>query len=154
MIAQDTAAWPIPSSLNNEHSRLHIELEAAAKAPGRIGVAARAVAAALHPHFVREEAIALPPLALLGALARGELTPDMRAILPLTDALERELPTMLEEHQAIHRALDELTRASREAGVAEYAELSDKIRLHALSEEQILYPAAVLVGKYMKCRLG
>jgi hypothetical protein len=154
MTAQQATAWPIPSSLQDEHGQLHAQLEAAMKAPGRLGAAARAVAAVLHPHFVREEEIALPPLALLDRLTQGPPTPDMRAILLLTDALKCELPTMLKEHQAIGKALDELARVAREEGAVMYADLSAKIRAHALTEEQILYPAAILVGEYLRSRLS
>ena len=55
----------IPTSLKVEHEELHAELVALTKAPGRVGEAARNVAAQLHPHFVKEEKNALPPLGLL-----------------------------------------------------------------------------------------
>ena len=145
------ASWPIPSSLRDEHDQLHAELEAATRVPGLVGAAARRVATTLHPHFVREEEIALPPLALLEPLSQGILTPDMRAILPLTDALKQELPGMLQEHRLIGEALDELARVAREEAPA-YAELSAKIRAHALNEEQILYPAALLVGEMVRAQ--
>jgi len=145
-----TAAWAIPSSLKDEHVKLHAELEAALNAPGRIGQAARRLAAALHPHFVREEEIALPPLALLQPLSQAPPTPEMLEILQLTDALKRELPEMLREHQAIGKALDELAQVAREEGAPAYAELSARIRAHALNEEQILYPAAILVGELIR----
>ena len=147
-----TATWPIPSSLRDEHDQLHAELEAATRAPGLVGAAARRVAATLHPHFVREEEIALPPLALLEPLSQAPPTPDMQAILPLTDALKHELPTMLQEHRLIGQALDELARAAAEEEAPAYAELSAKIRAHALNEEQILYPAAILVGEMVRAQ--
>jgi len=31
---------------------------------------------------------------------------------------------------------------------------AEKLRLHAAIEEEVLYPAAILVGKYVKQRLG
>jgi hypothetical protein len=61
-----------PASLRTEHEELHRKLAAATKAAGRVGEAARAVIKALHPHFIDEEAFALPPLGLLATLARGE----------------------------------------------------------------------------------
>ena len=94
----------IPSALQVEHRVIHEALLRATKAPGDIGTAARELAGALHDHFVREEEIALPPLGLLAALARGEFTPEMRAVLPMTEALRAELPRMLDEHQAIPAA--------------------------------------------------
>ena len=153
MTTHETTAWAIPSSLQDEHKQLHAELTEATGAPGRVGAAARAVADALHPHFVREEEIALPPLALLGELIREGPTPVMREILPLTDALNRELPAMLKEHQVIGRALDELERVAREEDMGRYVDLAAKIRAHALNEEQILYPAAILVGEFVRSRL-
>jgi hypothetical protein len=62
----------IPDGLRTEHGELHRELLAATKAHGRVGEAARAVAALFHPHFVDEEAFAWPPLVLLAPLAPQE----------------------------------------------------------------------------------
>lgn len=153
MSTAQTMGWAIPTSLKDEHDNLHAELGVALNAPGRIGEAARRVAAELHGHFIREEEIALPPLALLEPLSQRPPTSEMQEILPLTDALKRELPEMLKEHQAIGKALDELTQAAREGGAPAYAELSAKIRAHALHEEQILYPAAILVGEFVRSHL-
>jgi hypothetical protein len=49
------APIPIPQSLQVEHHAIHEALEAAVKAPGRTGAAAREVAAVLGPHFKRED---------------------------------------------------------------------------------------------------
>ena len=140
----------IPASLRAEHQEIHARLEAAMKAPGATGRAARELAAVLHPHFQREEQIALPPLGLLGPLARGEFTAGMRAVLPLTDSLRAELPRMLEEHVAIHAATARLGDAARKENQVEEAELAEALALHARDEEEIFYPAAVLVGDLIR----
>ena len=44
-----------PKSLKTEHEELHAELSRAEKAGGATGEAAKAVAASLHPHFLKEE---------------------------------------------------------------------------------------------------
>ena len=62
--------FEIPSALKAEHEELHAELIAAIDSGGAVGDAAKAVADLLHPHFVKEEAYALPPLGLLGDLSR------------------------------------------------------------------------------------
>jgi hypothetical protein len=36
----------------------------------------------------------------------------------------------------------------------EYVHLAEKLRLHARNEEQVLYPAAILIGEYLKLRLA
>jgi len=63
--------FEIPQPLGAEHAELHAELAEAMRAGGRIGEAAEEVGKRLHPHFIREEEIALPPLCLLAPLARG-----------------------------------------------------------------------------------
>jgi hypothetical protein len=153
--AQDTthaAPIHIPESIRAEHQEIHAALVRATKAPGEVGRAARALAALLDPHFVREEQIALPPLGLLAPLARGEVTPEMRTVLPMTDSLRAELPKMLEEHRAIADATRHLRELARAAGDSAVVRLADQLLPHAQSEEDLLYPAAILVGDVVRAR--
>jgi hypothetical protein len=143
----------IPASLRAEHEEIHAELLRATKAAGRVGAAARALARVLDPHFEREQQIALPPLGLLAPLARGEATPEMRAVLPMTDSLRAELPKMLAEHKTIRAATLRLSEAARAAGNTRVAQLADKLKLHAQSEEEMFYPAAVLVGDLVRAKV-
>lgn len=145
--------FKIPDSLKAEHEELHEELNKAMKAGGKTGAAAQVVAKVLHPHFVKEEELAMPPLSLLPALAEGHLNAEMHQVLALSDKLKKELPQMLEEHQAIVAALQKLEEAGKTEGQPQAAHLADKLRLHAKTEEEVLYPAAVLVGEYLKLKL-
>lgn len=142
----------IPASIQAEHEEIHTELVAATKAPGRVGEAARTLAAILHPHFVREEEIALPPLGLLAPLARGESAKDMQGVLAMTDSLRAELPRMLEEHEAIRAATMHLADVARAEGNAAVAHLAGKLAMHARSEEEVFYPAAILIGDLVRAR--
>lgn len=143
----------IPASIRAEHAEIHHALEAATKDTGEVGVAARALAAVLDPHFVREEQIALPPLGLLAPLARGERPPAMRRVLPLTDSLRAELPRMLREHKAIHAATEHLGEVARAHGNASVQRLAEQLLLHAQNEEEMMYPAALLVGDFVRMRV-
>jgi hypothetical protein len=143
-----------PRSLEIEHEALHAELVPLTKLPGKVGEAARRVATRLHEHFPLEEEFAVPPLALLAPLARGEATPAMRPILAKTDRLKAELPRMLAEHRAIVEALGALVTAGEEERQPEAVTFAEKLRLHAATEEEVLYPAAILVGEYLKLVLG
>jgi len=146
--------FAIPAPLRAEHEELHARLAAATREPGAMGQAAREVARLLHPHFVREEEFALPPLALLAPLARGEIPANVADVLPLTRRLKAELPVMLQEHQQIVDALDKLRAAAREAGRGEYEQFAEALVLHAQTEELVLYPAAILVGELVALRLN
>jgi hypothetical protein len=142
----------IPESMRREHEEIHEELVRATKLQGPVGDAARELARALHPHFVREEEIALPPLGLLGPLSKGPPTPAMREVLRMTDALRAELPKMLEEHVAIAAAARRLETVARDERNADVEKLAQKLQLHAKSEEELFCPAALLVGDIVKGR--
>ena len=142
----------IPESMRLEHEEIHEELVRATKREGRVGDAARELARVLHPHFVREEEIALPPLGLLEPLSKAPPTPAMREVLRMTDALRAELPKMLEEHVAIAAAARRLEAVARDERNAEIEKLAQKLQLHARSEEELFYPAALLVGDIVKGR--
>jgi hypothetical protein len=144
----------IPEPLKTEHAELHADLVDATRAGGRVGEAAKEVARRLHPHFVREEEFALPPLGLLAALAKGTVVPGMADILVLTDRLEAELPAMLAEHKDIVAALGDLVTAAKAENKPKHAAFAEKLMLHAQTEEEVLYPTALLVGRYVKLSLG
>jgi len=145
--------FKIPQSLTSEHQELHSELTKASKMSGYVGDAAKVVAKVLHPHFVREEEFALPPLGLLPLLAKGEISPDMEEALSMTDRLKEELPQMLEEHKSIVSALKGLSFAATKANKKDIVEFAEKLTLHAQTEEEVLYPATILIGEYLKIKL-
>ncbi len=142
--------FEIPLALKLEHDELHSRLASATREPGEVGEAAREVARLLHPHFVREEEFALPPLGLLGAISKGEVTPDMARVLPMTRRLKAELPHMLQEHAQIVGALEKLRAAARTAGMNQHENFANALIQHAQTEEQVLYPAALLVGELVE----
>lgn len=144
-----SAMLQTPKSIASEHEELHEVLARAAAEGGEMGAAAEALEQALAPHFKCEEEIATPPLGLLQALARGEATAEMRSVLPMTQALERELPQMLREHEAIQRALVEFRAVAVRTAQQDYIRFADHLAAHARQEEELLYPAAILIGRYV-----
>lgn len=145
--------FAIPGSLKAEHEELHAVLGAATREEGELGVAASAVAELMHPHFLKEEEYALPPLGLLRDLSHGDVTPDMKGVLSLTDKLKADLDQMLKEHQLIVAALDSLATVAARAGRTEYVEFTEALKLHAQTEEEVSYPAAILIGEYVRAKL-
>jgi len=145
--------FKIPSPLKVEHEELHNMLRNATKEPGEIGDAAKAVAKLMHPHFIKEEEYALPPLGLLRDLAQGKVSPDMKEVLGLTNRLKAELGQMLEEHKSIVAALEVLSIAAKKANKVEYVEFAKALTLHAQTEEEVSYPTAILIGEYIREKL-
>ena len=143
----------IPASVRLEHDALHKSLADVSLEAGRVGEAARTVARLMHPHFVREDEYAMPPLGLLTRLAQDDVSPDMVDALPLIARLKAEMPLMLEEHRGIKGALQKLEELAGAEGKPDIAELARRLRLHAELEEDVLYPAAIVVGEYLRLKL-
>lgn len=144
----------IPGALRAEHAELQAELASATKLRGPVGEAARRLAALMEPHFVREQQIALPELGLLVPLSRNDIEPDMADVVPLADSLRAELPQMLREHERIAAAARALRDAAARAHMPRYVRFADGLLHHAQMEEQVMYPAALLVGQVVKRQLA
>ena len=138
----------VPVSLKSGHDALHARLKRAMREPGRSGEAARRVMQVMDGHMMREEKFALRPLGLLKALGRGETPGELAEAARLVEGLKREMPQMIEEHRQIAELLRLLAREAATEGKPEYVELAEEMILHAHVEEDVLYPAAMLVGAY------
>jgi iron-sulfur cluster repair protein YtfE (RIC family) len=138
----------VPVSLKSAHEGLHAGLKRAMREPGRSGDAARRLMQVLDGHMMREEKFALRPLGLLKALARGETPAELADAAQLVQDFKAEMPQMIEEHRQIAELLRVLAREAETEGKHEYVELAEDLIQHAHLEEDVLYPAAMLVGKY------
>jgi len=146
--------FKIPVSLELEHEELHRQLVEAIEEGDKVGQAAKAVAEVLHPHFEKEEEYALPPLGLLSSLSRhDEVSSEMKTVLAMTERLKADLPHMIEEHNGIVIALDNLIEVAKKESKEQIVQFAEKLKLHAKTEEQVLYPTAILIGEYLKLRL-
>jgi hypothetical protein len=143
---------PVPRSVVAEHSAIQNELLALTLRQSTVGKAARAVAALLEPHFEREEQIALPPLTLLQPLATRSAVVQPARIVALADSLRAELPRMLQEHKKIAAAVSRLEQAALAARDDRAIAFAYRLQLHALNEEEIMYPAAILVAEVVRGR--
>ena len=140
----------VPRFLVDEHREIRRELARAVEAGGKTGEAARNLSRVLLPHMEREDRLALPPLGILEDLARRTGPLDPSAVLRHHEALVEALPELLREHGFIVGALEALEAAARAEKRETIAALSQRLIHHARLEEEILYPAAVLVGEYLK----
>ena len=143
----------MPDSLKLEHEQLRADLEQAMRIGGRIGEAARALWSLLHPHFRREDDNVFLGLGLLQTVAEGKVTPGMYELIVKSEQLKSELPEMLAEHEQIGKALERLGQEATKEGRPQVAYFAAKLLHHARMEEEILYPAAIVLGEYLKAVL-
>ena len=150
----ENAQLASPPSMAAEHAHLHEQLAAALTAGGKTADAAKKVEAVLSKHFVDEEAYALPPLGLLETLGQGKMPPpdQAKAAIAMADKLRANYAQMLDEHRQLTASLTSLEAAATAENKPAAAEFARALTLHAQNEEQILYPAALLVGEHLKLR--
>lgn len=140
----------IPEAMAEEHKELHRDLKKATTARGEVGKAAKEVAKVLHPHFERENELALPVIGVATEVAEGKTPPDASIALKLTEIFKVEYEKMLQEHVEIVKALEVLERAARKAKKRDVIEFTRKLKLHAKTEEDLTYPAVLMVGKLLQ----
>jgi hypothetical protein len=58
----------------------------------------------------------------------------------------------LVEHKAIVQALDELGRAAAAEQHPEVGRFVEELEAHARNEEQVRYPAAIVVGEWLRLK--
>lgn len=147
--AGEAGRRPVPASIAAEHRELHAALAQAIGAGGQTAVEARKVERLLQPHFVKEERFALAPLAALPDVAAGRVPSNAAEIVGMSAHLQDEMPAMLAEHRAIAEALERLRQAAEKERKHEASAFAARLKAHAQQEEEIHYPSAVLVGKYL-----
>lgn len=149
--AFDDEEGGMPASLVIEHGDLNAMLAAATNLGGTTGMAAARVEELMQAHFRSEEEFAIPPLALLRPLAEGRtFTAAAPAAIAMSDRLKADWPRMLQEHKTIREALSVLAVEARVEQHPDVLLFVERLKRHALEEEEILYPAAILVGEYVK----
>jgi hypothetical protein len=145
-----SGSFQVPKSMEIEHEAVHLQLIKLTKLGGQTGKAAQKLAGVLDPHFQKENRDALPPLSLLMPLSEGKFDCSMTAVLSMTDRLQADMSNMLAEHKEIRAATSQLRDAASSEKKSEGVKFADQLAAHAETEEQITYPAALLIGLFVK----
>lgn len=151
--ADKTLVIEIPEALRLRHEAFHAEFGRAAKDKGKVGEAARAIEKLAEAHFAKAKD-AFPPLALLPLLSEGKVSPEMSKVVPMAERLKSSLPKIRREHRELVAGLKKLAAAAEKEGKTEYGRFAERLIWHIQEEEEVLYPAVLLVGETVKKKLG
>ena len=143
----------IPSAVESERGHMQRQLAGASNEPGAIGDLARSLQRLLETHAHHEERYALPLLGLLPLLAAGFVWPEMRAAVTMSATLASDLPRMLDDHEALIAAAEQLEHAAQSAGRSDLVSLARSLVRHVELESEVMYPAAILTGKFVEMQL-
>jgi hypothetical protein len=144
----------VPRALLHGHDEARAELVRATMEGGRIAKAGRRVAELCLPHFEREEKDVFPVLALLPYLEQGNLRPEMMDVMPLISNFRATHGAIDDDHQLILSAIEDLLQAAHKEKNREFAEFAYNLRVHERIEDEVIYPAVVLIGKYLQDKLA
>lgn len=139
-----------PKPLKNGHENLYADIEDIVAFDGLIGEKARELADILHPHFKKEEEFVLPPLSLLLALSEGNWEIDSETAIEMANKLQVKLTEMQNEHDYINSILVKLREIALKESNQKVIRFANDLVLHVEIEDQVLYPATILIGNYLK----
>lgn len=142
----------VPSSIKREHENLLDQIHRITLFQDSAGRAAIKLNDLMQHHFKEEEDFALPPLGLLSLLSSGKIPEQSNEIILLTDKLPSQLTHLSVEHQLIKAYMDELRQADTNGSHPEIIEFEKELHKHANTEEEIFFPAAILIGEYLKLK--
>ncbi len=143
-----------PRALLDGHADIRDGLARAAHETGGIGESAQRAVRSFSEHAEKEERIVFPLLGLLPRVTHNRIDADMAQVLPQFDQLEAMLPDLLAEHRMISHALEKLVESAKSADRADFGGLVARILDHQKLEEAVIYPSALLLGRYLSIRLG
>lgn len=153
-VTQFTGKPEIPAVIKRDHEYLLSEIAKLALLQDSTGKAAVKLKELMQHHFKEEEDYVLPPLGLLPLLAEGKLPALSEEIISLTEKLKAQQNHMIAEHQLIKAFMDEMKQAAALENHPEVFSLEREISRHAANEEEIYYPAAILIGDFLQLKTG
>ncbi len=142
----------VPSTIKKEHESLLGKIHAMTLFRDSAGRAAIKLNELMQYHFKEEEEYVLPPLGLLPLLSSGKLPEHSNNVILLTEKFKSQSAKIIAEHQMIKALTEEMIKADDGMRHPEMIEFEKELQQHAHTEEEVFFPAAILVGEYLKLR--
>ena len=140
----------VPNALRLSHDEARAEFVRATMEGGRIGKAGKHLAQLCLPHFEHEEKNIFPVLPLLSDLAQGNFRPEMSEVMTMISNFRAKHEALEKHHQAIASAIEDLLQAAQREKSREFTEFAFNLRVHEMTEDEVIYPTVLLIGKYLQ----
>jgi hypothetical protein len=152
--AQTAPPHEIPQSSMLQNESQMIVLEGLSKRPGPLGAAAQKVKILLEKHHAREAEYILPPLTLLGEVARGHVTPDMRWAIDMGERVRRTEGEIFAEDAALTDALSAMLTEAQIVNDKEAVDFAHEAVADTLADQELHEPMTIVLGDYLRLKLG
>lgn len=144
----------VPSSIKLTHKTLLEQLHNITLYEDKSTETAVKLEELMQHHFSEEEDFILPLLGLLPMLTKDEVPPHNKEIIALSEKVQSHLDHMSAEHQLITAYIKELKAVTSAENLQQILDFENEILKHAKSEEEVFFPASILVGNYLKLKLA
>jgi hypothetical protein len=104
-------------------------------------------------HMALEEEYILPPLTLLPSLAAGNVTPDMRRAIAMSDHVRADRDKLQQMHATITAAILDLKAAAEAEHDASAVGFSTDLATDDLADVEITEPMVMLIGDILRAKL-
>jgi len=142
----------VPAQILKDHNRFLERLKPITSYEDSTGIVARELYEVMEFHFKEEEDYVLPPLGILPSLAKGELPEESKKVIQLTEKFRKNRDVMLAEHQMIKHFLEEMMAVAAKENHPELSGYDEELEKHSELEEEILFPAVLVIGDYLKLK--
>lgn len=148
--SRKSVEFSLPEALRLSHAQLNAGLLKAMQTKGQTMIAADELAPLLEAHLQKEDTQVLHALGLLEPLAANAVDLSVAGDFSELDNLEASESSLREEHTALMRAVEKLRAAARAENADEVLEFTERLLLRIRLDEEILYPAALLIRNYLR----
>jgi hypothetical protein len=138
------------AALKQDHDELRAELAKATMEFGELGEVAKQVAKLCLPHFEIEEQVVFPLFSIVGDVTDGNVLAGIDAIHDLVNRFNEQREDLGKQHHAMIRAIESLWQIACEEGNEAVISLVHDLKSHEAMEEEVLYPAVLLIIKYAR----
>ena len=152
VITQFPGKPEVPASLQHTHAEILAQLHQFTLIKDKSNPVALKLEELMLHHFKEEEDYIFPALGLLPLLANGQLPKETKNVQLLTEKAKSMMDHMSAEHQLITAYIGELKQASAAENLPAIIEFEKAVSQHAKSEEEVYFPAAIMVGEYLKLK--
>ena len=142
----------VPSSIKKTHEHLLERIHGMTLYKDSSSLIAIKIEDLMIHHFKEEEDLILPLLGLLPLLANEKIPEENKDIIFLSENVKTQIGHMSAEHQLIHAYIDELKQAANDENLHEILEFEKEVIHHATTEEEVFFPASIIIGEYLKLK--
>jgi hypothetical protein len=149
-----TSHLMVPQSIRLEHAAIVERLTKEAAKGGVSAAIAQRALVLIKAHFAKEEEFVLPPLGLLDQLSAGGQPTDSvkSAAIDMIERAKASKDSLQEDEVQITSIMNDLVQAATRADETDLAAFASNVAAHNLGEIEVLEPATILIGDYLRSK--